>query len=474
MPSGTRRKRGSDEYIFVDGKAMRADEAIRIEVDTPTEAPGQSDDASVPGASEAPTVPGADEAASGGRRSRRGRRGGFRESLDKMDRDGLELRDEFLEGGHPYAQKSNLQSDDRRKMRRKYFIFGGVVIALILFSLCISYGYYYKIYNPIDVVVSYFWRIRIWFEQMANPAEATQMLTNVYNDYPMLFDAPAQFLQVLKYILCGVFLALAGMLYQNAFRNPIAAPSMLGVSNGVSIALLVLVMIFGAEAANMKGLYYLFSYIGGVAVLGLVLAGGKFISGKGSFNVVNMLLMGTVISQLLGVIIRYVQTVFMDEATWLEYYSLQAAADVDSVYTIITTIASIAIAVVPVFLFRFRLNLISFSDEETRLLGVNPNNLRVLALACGSFMILTAQVNAGQVAMVSLVIPFIVRAVFGAEFRKQFIGNIICGAGLMVLASDFTTFFYLEQYGLNLGSIISIIALPLFVWMIASGQRSWE
>ncbi len=470
MPIGTRRNRNGDEYIFVDGKAMRADEAIRIDVDTPTEAPGQSDDSSVPGADEAATVPGADEAASGGRRSRRRRRGGFQDSLDKMERDGLEMRDEFVNG----SPSSSFMEDDKRKRRRLYLITGGILLVLILFSLCISTANYYTIYNPIDVVVSYYWRIRILITQAFDPAAATLMTSEAYEQYPMLWDALASLFDVLKYALCGVFLALAGMLYQNAFRNPIAAPSMLGVSNGVSIALLILVMIFGVEAANMSGFYYLFSYLGGVLVLLLVLAGGKFISGKGSFNVVNMLLMGTVVSQLLGVVVRYVQTNFMSEDAWLAYYDLQAATGVDSIYTYITIIVGILISVVPIYLFRFRLNLISFSDEETRLLGVNPNGLRILALSCGSLMILTAQVNAGQVAMVSLVIPFIVRALYGAEFRRQLVGNAICGAALMVLCSDVTSFFYLEQYGLNLGSIISIVALPLFVWMIAARQRSWE
>ncbi len=446
MAIGTKRMRGSDEYIFVDGKAMRSDEVVRIELEAPVAAPGQVEEE---------------------------KRRGLRSTLQRLDReDAFELREDAA--ANLASLGEGLWADDRKKMRRKYLITGLALLALFLLSCCISTTYNNTVYNLHDVVASYYWRVRILITNMTAPAQATKMMAAAYADYSMLFDAPATFLDVLKIASSGVFLAIAGMLYQNAFRNPIAAPSMLGISNGTNIALLVLVMIFGADAAYMKGAYYAFSLVGGALVLALVLFGGKYISGRGSFNVVNMLLMGTIISQLLGVIIRYVQTNFMDEATWLEYYNLQAAVGVDSIWTYVCIVVGLVLACVPIVLFRFRLNLISFSDEETQLLGVDPGKLRFLALGCGSLMMLVAQVNAGQVSMVSLLVPFVVRALYGAEFRKQLLGNIICGAFIMLLVNDISSFFDLSAYGLNTGSIMTIVAFPAFVWMVSVRQRSWE
>ena len=359
-------------------------------------------------------------------------------------------------------------------LRAKYIVTGIVLLVLVLFSLCVSAGYYGRIYAPGDVIECYGAWFQITFTSFGDPVSAQKLLNDTMERMPMYGDVIFTFLQVFKFVVCGVMLAVSGMLYQNAFRNPIAAPSMLGVTNGISFAILVLVLQFGYNARQMMGYYYLYAYIGGAIVLALVMAGGKFISGKGSFNVVNMLLIGTIVSQLLGVVLTYVQNTFLDEAAWDAYYLLQTATGLDSVYTYISLLIGALVGLVPVILYRFRLNLVAFDDAEVRLLGVSANGLRVLALVCGSIMILTAQVNAGQVAMLSLVVPFVVRAVYGSEFRKQLLGNVMCGAIVMLIASDIVSYVAISQISLDIGSVVTVCTMPLFVWMIAAGQRTWD
>lgn len=365
-------------------------------------------------------------------------------------------------------------ADDRAKTRRLNLLFLAVLAVLVAVSLCVSTGYNYTVYSPLDVVGCYASWFQIALTSVADPASLSQVQLDVYARYPMYFDVINSVGSVLRYLVCGAFLALAGMLYQNAFRNPIAAPTMLGVSSGVNAGLLVLVMCFGAQAVAMPGYYYLAAFVGGVAALLLVLLGGKAVSGRGSFNVVNMLLIGTIVTQLVNVVIRYVQANFLDETAWLVYYNLQAAAVLDSAYTYLTLLVCGVVGIVPIVALRFRLNLVSFSDEETRLLGVDPTKLRVVALLCGSLLVLAAQVNAGQVAMVSLVIPFVVRAVFGCEFRRQLVGNVLVGAILLLACGDLVSILSFGSFNITLGSVVSVVALPLFVWMIAVRQRGWE
>ena len=464
MASGSRRTRANgDEYVFIDGKAMRADEVVRIDVG----------DVAAPGQAEAASVPGAAEAGVAGAKPKR--RLSAREALNKMEKeDAFAVRDDAFEGLVSFEKAESLMADDRRKMRTKYLIFGIVLAVVALLSFCISGSYSWKLYSPAEVISAFGKGIQITFAQITSPANYSSIRASILNNDPFVLDICGHAFTVVKYILCGALLAVAGMLYQNTFRNPIAAPSMLGVTNGVNIALLIMVLVFGAQAASMVGVYYICAYVGGAAVLILVLLGGKWISGKGNFNVVNMILMGTIISQLLGVVSTYIQNMYINESEWLIYYNLQAATTADSIYTWATLLIGFVAALAPVFIFRFKLNLVSFSDAETRLLGVDPNKLRILALVCGSVMVLTAQVNAGQVAMASLVVPFVVRAVFGAEFRKQLWGNILVGALLILVCGDISTYVLLWGTTVDLGSIVTIVAMPLFVWMLAVRQRSWE
>lgn len=463
MLSGSRRKRGGDEYVFIDGRAMTSEEAVRIELaEQEAAAPGQQEAAAVPGAAEAAAA-----AASASKRFWES----SRKALKDMDED-----DALAPRTEPgsLARGEELLREEKRILRRKTLVFGAVLLVLAAFSLCVSAGYYNTIYSPLDVLACYGSFLKLSFTQVFNPAAAADLRYEIVSAYPMYQDVLATFLDVFKYVFCGVILAVSGMLYQNSFRNPIAAPSMLGVSNGVSMGILLMVLIYGSAASTMRGTYYLFVFGGGLLILLLVMLGGKFISGKGQFNVVNMLLIGTIVSQLLGVVSTYVMNNFLTEQEWLFYYTLQSGLAVDTPLTFVVLLVGGLIGLIPVVLLRFKLNLVSFSDAETKVLGVDPNKLRILALACGSVLILTAQATAGQVAMISLVIPFISRAVFGAEFRKQLLGNILLGGVVMLIGGDIVAFFYFAAVPLDVGSVVTICAMPLFVWMLAVCQRSWE
>lgn len=469
MASGSRRKRGDDEYIFIDGRAMRADEAVRIEVD----------DASVPGQQEAAAVPGAPEAGhagAGGRRKRRGGKPGkAREALESMrDDDALELTDEALAGDLGIGRARKLLTEERRKLRRKYWAFGIVLIVLALLSLCLSSQHPGMVKSPASVVGHIGAWIQLGFTYLFQNGSYHAAYLAVVGSDPYYSDTVLQVQLVFKYLACGALLAVSGMLYQNAFKNPIAAPSMLGVTNGINFALLILVLQFGYEAYTHTDLYYVYSIIGGIVVLVVVLLGGKWISGKGRFNTVNLILMGTIVSQLLGVLMQYIQADFMDETQWDAFYLLQNATGALGPWMYGTLAVGGLAALVPIVIYRFRLNLISFSDDETRILGVDPTKLRIVALSCGSLMVLVATLNAGQVAMVSLVVPFVVRAVFGSEFRKQLGGNLLMGALVLLVCGDLSTLIVFDGLPVGLGPVVSIAVIPLFVWMMAINQKTWD
>ena len=558
MAIGSRRRRGGDEYIFVDGQMMRSDEVLRIDVGSQeSSVPGQQeaqeqrdlqndvagafarsraslramneddafglrrestitpglDDGSgpegVPGRAEA-DGPGRAPGKRGRGRGRRGgpggpegaRGGGGPEGRGPAEgpggggSDGAGPRGDGPGEGGPRGGRpdgdaplgpssrrvetgidrydNRLMYDDRRKTRRKCIAFGIALFIAVCISLCVSHGYYFRFYSPLDVLPCYGEWFRLQFIRFTDPTMFNSERLRTMQNMTMYTDVISQVPQVAKYMVCGVLLAVAGALYQNTFRNPIAAPSMLGVSNGVSFALLLMILIYGTEARAHQNMYYIFTYIGGAIVLLLVIFGGTWMSGKGRFNVVNMLLMGTIVSQLLGVIMTYVQSYVFTEDEWLEYYELQSATDMDSIWAAISIVACTLVVFVPVIVFRFQLNLVSFSDAETKLLGIDPSQLRAMALACGSLMVLTAQVNTGQVSMVSLIVPFIARAVFGAEFRKQLLGTSLIGALLLLVCGDLTSIIYFDEVPIDLGSIVTIVTLPLFVWMLALQQRAWE
>ncbi|MCD8207001.1 MAG: iron ABC transporter permease [Bacteroidales bacterium] len=460
---GSRRSRDEDEYYFVDGKAMRADEVVRIEVDTP------SGDTTVPGM-ESEEVQ--DVTDSKKPRKRWSVRRAYKE-LDsspafEIDEDGLKA----LRGDE------TLYKSERSHTWRITIVMLAILLALVLASLCISYISVDVFYTPIDVFRAIGRRIYLFvgeifhlsYYTVLSDNEAARELTG-YSD--ILERCNVTFTTV----VCGFLLSVAGMLYQNVFRNPIASPTMLGVSSGVRIGTIILVITFGVAALNYGALRYAYCYIGGIVILLGVLGFSKLLAGRGrQINVADMLIVGSIFSELLSVVSQYFLSYILSDEEWEVFYELTSGmrGGVSEWYSLLFLFVIIAVTIVPIFLMRFRINTVSFDDSEARLLGVNPQRLRVFVLVMGTLAILAAQIHVGVISMVSLVVPFLVRYVVGSEFRKQLIGNMILGPIMLLLCRDICSLIPFVGGGLSLEMVVGFVALPVYIWMMALGRRGWE
>ena len=270
-------------------------------------------------------------------------------------------------------------------------------------------------------------------------------------------------------IVCAELLAVSGMLYQNVFKNPIAGPSMLGVTSGVSLGLMVLVVLYSTAAPAMLTQRYAMCYGFGAVILVVVIAAGRKLSGRGRpYDIVTMLLIGSILSQLLGFIVSYITLFVMDENDYLVFYTLSQMLTVSTslVSWLALGVASL-VSFVPIWLNRYKLNALALDDQEARLLGVNSTRIRALALICGAIMILAAQIHVGAVGLVSLLVPFLARGLFGCEFRKQLIGCMCISPILLLVCRDITDMVPFVGEGLALGSVVSVVALPLFVVLMS-------
>ena len=277
-------------------------------------------------------------------------------------------------------------------------------------------------------------------------------------------------------LICAVLLSVSGMLFQNVFKNPIAGPSMLGVSSGVSIGVVILVAVYGASATVMIRERYLLCYGLGVAILLLVLAIGRFLSRKGgSLNIMAMLLVGMLLSQMLGFVISFVTLFVMETDDYLLFYNVsqQLVVDTSLISWICLGIAAV-VSLVPIYLMRFKLNGLALGDIEARTMGLSLPALRIIAMVCGSIMILAAQIHTGMVGLVSLIVPFLSRSLFGCEFSKQLAGNVCLSGIFLLLCRDLCDIIPFVGDGVALGSLVGFVALPVFLVLMARQSRGWE
>lgn len=389
----------------------------------------------------------------------------------------------FEKGALGLRETDMLRDEERRTLHRKVFVSMAVLAVLVFLSLGVTGaaggGYLgsgaYVVYMPAEVA-------RALFEHAYNTFGSISHLYNphanewIIENVPGYWAIPPRAGVVGITLVCAVLLGVSGMLYQNVFRNPIAGPGMLGVSSGVSLGMMLLVAIYGASASGMLAQRYIYCYGLGAAILAFVILAGKRLSGKGRpFDIVTMLLIGAILSQLIGFVVSYV-TLFVMEPDQYELYfavSQMLVVDTSPISWAALGVAALA-SIVPIYLLRFPLNALAFEGEEVKLFGLNFTGLRALALICGAIMILAAQVHTGMVGMVSLIVPFMARSWFGCEFSKQFTGNMCIGTILLLACRDIADLIPFVGDGIAIGSVVSLIALPLFMMIMARQMRGWE
>ena len=366
----------------------------------------------------------------------------------------------------------------KRRMRQTIFLGVVLVVAVCAMSLCLPYygvntmGAASNIYAPSDVIDAY----ALWFQLNVMPlfdstitTRAAAMLNGFNETHPdVVYQLVVQRGAVtLVVIACGVLLAVSGMLFQTSFRNPLATPTMLGVSDGVTLGCIIFALLGYAQAADNMALYLMLVYGCGAAAVVAVILLSRAISGR-HFNVFDMLLLGTVACQLLGGINSYITNFGMDISTWENFYNLQQAGDVLSYpQTWIVVAVVFFVTIIPVVVLRFRLNLVSFDDADMRLMGARPTALRGLALILGSVMQLAALASVGQVAMLSLAVPFLVRYLMPSDFRYQLLGNCLLGILILLVCVAFQHFATIGVVTVPVGTLVSVLVVPFFVWVIA-------
>ena len=399
----------------------------------------------------------------------------------------------------PLEQTDLLAAEETRSIRRKVAIWAVVLIVVTVPSLGIfgansDAGYavgQYIVFSPLEVMSVLFDHVYNFVADVTHlfPAKSTQIYgppiwAPMYEIWGVNMPSGSNVYGAVMVkagiigitLICAVLLSVSGMLYQNVFKNPIAGPGMLGVSSGVSLGMMLMVYLYGTEALSMIGQRYLYCYGFGAAILVFVILAGRKLSGKGKpFDIVTMLLIGTILSQLIGFIVTYVTLFVMDPDVYQDYITLSQmlVVDTSNVSWAVLIIASV-ISLAPVIYLRFRFNALAFDEQEVKLLGINFTALRAVALTCGAIMILAAQIHIGAVAMVSLIVPFLSRSWFGCEFRKQLVGNVCISTILLLICRDIVDLIPFVGDGIGIGSAVSVVALPIFLLIMARHMRGWE
>ena len=266
--------------------------------------------------------------------------------------------------------------------------------------------------------------------------------------------------RVLAAILIGGALSVSGAAFQGLFRNPMASPDILGAYAGAGFGASIGIL-FGYGIVGIQTL----GLVGGLAAMLLVWTLASAATRLGGDPTLTLILVGIIVREAGMALIRLTEYVAdphgkLAAITFWLVGGLSAVTPHDLEFAAVP----ILIGVVPLLLLRWKLNVLSFGEEEAKALGVNPWRIRIVIIVC-SAMISAAVVSiAGMIMWVGLVIPHFARMVVGANHKALLPASFLIGSCYLLLVDDCARgLFALE---VPLGILTSLVGVPFFLYLV--------
>lgn len=219
--------------------------------------------------------------------------------------------------------------------------------------------------------------------------------------------------RILMAIIVGAGLSCAGNAYQSLFSNPLATPDILGVTSGTCVgAILAIILPCSILETQLIALVF-----GLISVCFTLKVAGK----SDGRSMVYLVLAGTIASSLfnaLGSLLKYTADP-QDKLPEITYWLLGSFTSA-SYQKILIGCPLIVAGIIIIYLLRWRLNILSLSDDEARASGINIKQTRMLFIVASTLITASAVSMCGQVGWIGLLIP---HACFACSTKSRFISG---------------------------------------------------
>lgn len=259
--------------------------------------------------------------------------------------------------------------------------------------------------------------------------------------------------------LVGCALATSGAVYQTVFRNPLADPYLLGAASGAGLGATIAITNSGGD---IYGLLPIFSFLGAT----LAVLTSFFISGKFFAEPNTLLLSGIAVGSFATAVQTYLQqrhsNALRPVYNWILGELTVANWSIVS-WSSIYILSSIAVLIS----ISKKLDGLLLSDEESFSLGIDPNRLRLIAVAAATLATATAVSASGLIGFVGIVVPHLVRGVTHRVTNRSLATIALAGAAFLVLA-DLGARSVLSPAELPIGVITAFVGAPFFLFVLRS------
>ena len=276
-------------------------------------------------------------------------------------------------------------------------------------------------------------------------------------------------------VLAGSALAVAGLQMQTLFHNPLAGPSVLGITAGASFGV-ALVMLSGGGVASIYAIQQL--EIGGSWLIviasamgaGLVMSLILLISIRLKDNI-SLLIIGIMIGNISISIVSIWQ--YFSEPERIQDYLMWTFGSLGGVTSSQLSIFSgvVLIGLVLAFLSSKSLNTLLLGENYARSLGLNIKQTRFFLIVTTSLLAGAVTGFCGPIAFVGIAVPHLARSVLGTSDHRILIPASLIGGAILMLFCDIIAQLPGSQYSLPINAITALLGSPVVVWVILKNRN---
>lgn len=270
--------------------------------------------------------------------------------------------------------------------------------------------------------------------------------------------------RIVVVMLVGAALSVAGAAYQGMFKNPLTSPDLLGASAGAS---------FGACLALLLDMpnymVQVFAFAGGMVAVACAVWLNRMVR---SDAILGLILGGILVSTLFqsGASLVKLMADANDKLPTITFWlmgSFASVSDGDMKAIIIPMVCGFLL----LLLESWKLNVLSFGDEEARSMGIKTKRVRLVVIFASTLIVSCSVAVSGIVGWVGLVIPHLARALVGPNYRALLPASMVIGASYLLLVDNLARL--IATVEIPIGILTSIIGVPFFIFIFKRNQKGW-
>lgn len=210
------------------------------------------------------------------------------------------------------------------------------------------------------------------------------------------------------------------------------------------------------------------AFIASLVTVSLVMFLARKVSGK---NVVGLILAGIMVGSLVSSGTSLIKLVADPERKLPAItYWLMGSFNGTPPEDVTLAVIPMAVGLIPLFLLRWRINILALGDDEAKTLGVDSQRLRAVIILCATLITAASVSVSGLIGWVGLVIPHFARRVIGNNYQRLMPVTALAGAIFLLIVDDVSRCLYVTE--IPIGILTSFIGAPFFIYLLTErGER---